>query len=320
MEGLDFRHRLARIIDADRAHDKASMIYDWCMIVVIVLSLLPLMFLSDNNPVLDFISWATVIVFLIDFIARCYVSPVDKYKVGLPWWRRYPFSFMGAVDFLSILPVFGMINNKLYLFKLFRLARIVAIIKYTRYSDKDDLLLRVLKRNLSVIKTISIFMLLYVYISALLIYNIEPHINPSTGEETFSTFFDAVYWSVVTLTTVGYGDIYPVTLLGKIISICSMICGIGMIATASSVVTAGIIEEINKLNQSKSNIMAKVTIKGVYQMNGPKPFQRVIECSSSETSYYSQLMGNKSKQAQWIRANFPGADTDRGFSMTVNIN
>lgn len=65
--------------------------------------------------------------------------------------------------------------------------------------------------------------------------------------------------------------------------------------------------------------MAKVTIKGVYQLNGPKPFTRVIECGSSETGYYSQLMGNKSLQAQWLRANFPGADTDRGFSMSVNI-
>lgn len=65
--------------------------------------------------------------------------------------------------------------------------------------------------------------------------------------------------------------------------------------------------------------MAKVTIKGVYQMNGPKPFTRIIECSYPGTGYYSQLMGNKSKQAQWIRANFPGADTDRGFSMSINI-
>lgn len=63
----------------------------------------------------------------------------------------------------------------------------------------------------------------------------------------------------------------------------------------------------------------KVTIKGVYQMNGPKPFSRSIECSPSEAGYYSQLMTNKGKQAQWIRANFPGADTERGFSMSVNI-
>ena len=65
--------------------------------------------------------------------------------------------------------------------------------------------------------------------------------------------------------------------------------------------------------------MAKVTIKGVYQMNDPKPFSRVIECSSSEIGYYSQLMGNKSKQAQWIQANFPGANVSKGFSMSINI-
>lgn len=65
--------------------------------------------------------------------------------------------------------------------------------------------------------------------------------------------------------------------------------------------------------------MASVTIKGVYQLNGPKPFKRVIECDKSETGYYSLLMTNKTHQAQWIQANYPGADTSRGFSMTVNI-
>lgn len=250
MDKLDFKHRLANIIDADRSHNKVSIIYDWYMVFVIVLSLVPLMFLDNNDPLLNSISCCTAILFLIDFIARCYISPIDKYKIGLPWWKRYPFTFMGLVDFLSILPILGMIANKLSLFKLFRLVKIVAILKFSRYSDKDELLLNALKKNKSVLKTISIFMFLYVFISALLIYNIEPHVNPLTGEKTFQTFIDAIYWSVVTLTTVGYGDIYPVTLLGKIISICSMICGIGMIATASSIVTAGIIDEVNKLNKS----------------------------------------------------------------------
>lgn len=63
----------------------------------------------------------------------------------------------------------------------------------------------------------------------------------------------------------------------------------------------------------------KVTIKGVYQMNGPKTFAREINCSSSEAGYYSQLMTNKSKQVSWIQANFPGAEINKCFSMTVNI-
>ena len=70
---------------------------------------------------------------------------------------------------------------------------------------------------------------------------------------------------------------------------------------------------------SMTIIMANVTIKGVYQMNGPKPFTRNITCSVSEIGFYSQLMCNKSLQTQWILANFPGAHTEKGFSMSVQI-
>ena len=250
MNTADLRQRIAKIIDADRGESKASRIYDWAMGIVIILSLTPLMFADPRNPALVVISWITVIIFIIDFIARCYVSPIDKYKIGRPWWRRYPFSFMGLVDLLSILPIVGMISHKFALFKLFRLARIAAIIKYARYSDTDDMLLRVLKKNKNILQSILLVICIYVYIVSLLIYNTEPHINSATGEITFSTFFDAVYWSIVTLTTVGYGDIYPVTTLGKLISITSMFLGIGIIATVSSIITSGFIEEINK---KKSN-------------------------------------------------------------------
>ncbi len=316
MKILKIRYNIARIIDADQEASYASRIYDWFMIGTIILSLIPLMFLDENNVTLNIISWVTVIIFILDFIARCFVSPVDKYKIGRPWWRRYPFSFMGVVDFLSILPIFGMICRKFALFKIFRLARIVSILKFVRYSDKDDLLYRALKKNIPILRIIFVFAILYIFISSLVIYNVEPSINPTTGEVIFSSFFDSIYWSVVTLTTVGYGDIYPVTVLGKMFSICSMIFGLGMIATVSSVITTGFIQEINHQNH---NNMAKVIIKGVYQMNGPKPFTREISCPQAEVGFYSQLMGNKSKQAQWIKAHFPGAETERGFSMSINI-
>ena len=115
-------------------------------------------------------------------------------------------------------------------------------------------------------------------------------------------------------------------------------CGLAVLISVYSAIIAPIVSFFKKgrTTSSKSFIestktkkyktknicdpkVMKVTIKGVYQMNGPKPFTRTIECSSSETGYYSPLMGNKSKQAQWIQANFPGADTTRGFSMSINI-
>lgn len=78
----------------------------------------------------------------------------------------------------------------------------------------------------------------YVLISALVILNVEP--------ETFDNYFEAVYWATISLTTVGYGDIYPITILGKIITMISSVLGIAIVALPAGVITAGIMEEINK--------------------------------------------------------------------------
>ncbi|MBR5437870.1 MAG: two pore domain potassium channel family protein, partial [Clostridia bacterium] len=78
----------------------------------------------------------------------------------------------------------------------------------------------------------------YVLVSALVIYNVEP--------ETFETFFDAVYWATISLTTVGYGDLYPVTTIGRIITMVSSAFGIAIIALPSGIITAGYLEEIKE--------------------------------------------------------------------------
>ena len=80
----------------------------------------------------------------------------------------------------------------------------------------------------------------YVLISSLVIYNVEP--------ESFDTFFDAIYWATISLTTVGYGDIYPVTTSGRIVTMISSVFGIAIIALPSGVITAGYLEEVNKEN------------------------------------------------------------------------
>ena len=78
----------------------------------------------------------------------------------------------------------------------------------------------------------------YILISALVIYNVEP--------ESFETFFDAIYWATISLTTVGYGDIYPITTIGRIVTMISSAFGIAIIALPSGVITAGYLDEINK--------------------------------------------------------------------------
>ena len=80
--------------------------------------------------------------------------------------------------------------------------------------------------------------ILYILISALVILNVEP--------ETFDSFFDAVYWATVSLTTVGYGDIYPVTVIGKIVTMISSFMGIAIVALPAGILTSGLMEELNQ--------------------------------------------------------------------------
>ena len=86
--------------------------------------------------------------------------------------------------------------------------------------------------------------LFYIFVTALVMFNAEPHINPETGEATFESFFDALYWATVTLTTVGYGDLCPVTQIGRIVSMLSSLFGVAIIALPSGVITASYMEEL----------------------------------------------------------------------------
>ena len=242
-----FRQRLAKILKIEKeGNDRYSLAYDWYMLVIIGLSLVPLMVENDDTPFLKCIEWVTVIAFIIDFVIRCYAAPVMKRFEGRGFFRRYPFTFMGLVDLMSILPIFTLISYKFTLFRLLRLVRIIALFKYTRYTDKDKLFIKVLRKRKNVLMTLFLFTLIYIFITALVMYNVEPHLNPDTGEKIFSSFFDALYWSTVTLTTVGYGDLCPVSVCGRAISMISSLFGIGLITAASGAVTSGFIEEIKQ--------------------------------------------------------------------------
>ncbi|MDE5785280.1 MAG: ion transporter [Duncaniella sp.] len=246
----NFRSTLARIIEADSGNNRLSRIYDLYMLFIIALSIIPLMVDDYSTPFIRAIAWITVMAFLLDFVARCYVAPVMKEYEGKPFYRRYPFCFMGLVDFLSIMPVASLISYKFTLFRMFRLIRIVALLKFTRYTDEDEKFIAVLKKQKRIITTIFLFTALYIFITALIMYNVEPHVNPDTGEVTFDNFFDALYWSTVTLTTVGYGDLCPVSAYGRIVSMISSVFGIGLIASTSSILTQGFIQQMNKDNKS----------------------------------------------------------------------
>ena len=233
------RKRLFEIIEVAKENDRLSQAYDFIMIFVIFLSLLPLT-VKEQTPFLNVVDKITASTFVIDYLFRL-ITADFKLEQGKLSFVRYPFTFMAIVDLVSILPSVTFINNGFRVLKvsrLFRSLRVFRIFKSFRYSKNVALIVRVFSKQKDSLMVVIWFALGYIVISALVIFNVEP--------ETFDTFFDAVYWATVSLTTMGYGDIYPVSTIGRIVTMLSSFIGIAIVALPAGIITAGYMEELEK--------------------------------------------------------------------------
>ena len=146
---------------------------------------------------------------------------------------------MAIIDLLSILPSINMINKgfkSLKTIRLIRTFRVLRIFKSFRYSKNIQIILQVGKNSKKALIAVLYLAIGYIFVCTLIIFNVEP--------DSFNTFFDAIYWATISLTTVGYGDIYPITTLGRIITMVSSFMGIAIVALPASIITAGYMKEI----------------------------------------------------------------------------
>ncbi len=236
--------RLNSIINKDQENSMASKLYDIVMLITILASITPLMF-DYNYTTFRYIEIISVTIFIADYIARWMTAPLNMSK-GKKSIILYPFTPMAIIDLLSILPALNLLDGTFKLFRLTRMLRIVRTFKLFRFSNNLERLGRVLYKERLVLSSVLLMAVFYIFVTALVMYNVEPHINSATGEPVFKSFFDALYWASVTLTTVGYGDVCPVTDIGRLISILSSVFGVAIIALPSGVVTASYLEELRK--------------------------------------------------------------------------
>lgn len=235
------RKKLYSVIDPIDDNSKLSNTYDFFMMATIVISIIPLAF-KETNIVFQWIDYITVGIFILDYILRLFTA---DYKLGksVSSFFIYPLTPMAIIDLVSVLPSISVLNSGFRLLKLFRLLRTLKVLralKFLRYSRSFDIIANVFKKQKKVLTAVATMAVAYVIVSALVIYNVEP--------ESFENFFDAIYWATISLTTVGYGDIYPVTTIGRIVTMVSSVFGIAIIALPSGVITAGYLEEINNEN------------------------------------------------------------------------
>lgn len=235
MSQIIMRKRLFEIIEIANADDKISAVYDKAMIVIICISIIPLFF-KTTAPIFTMIDITTGAIFIIDYILRLITADYRYNKHSITSFIRYPFSPFAIIDVLSILPAFLPLNAGLKLFRLLRLGKALRTLKFLRYSKSFNIIMEVIHNQKKSLAAVCYLAFGYVLLSALIMYSVEP--------ESFENFFYAVYWSVVTLTTVGYGDIYPVSVIGRIVSMLSSFMGIAIVALPTGIITAGFMSEL----------------------------------------------------------------------------
>ena len=237
------RKRLFEIIETSKGDDAASTVYDITMLAAIVVSIIPLAF-KQTNSVFEITDIITAVLFIVDYVLRLFTADFKMRRKGVTAFLCYPFTPWAIIDLLSILPSLTVLNSGFKLLRLFRVTRtfrVFRVFKAFRYSKSIRIIIKVIQNSKSALLAVCTLAAGYILVSALVIFNVET--------DSFETFFDAIYWATVSLTTVGYGDIYPITTAGRVITMISSIFGIAIIALPSGIITAGY---MNALNEEKN--------------------------------------------------------------------
>ena len=250
---MEIRKKIYNIIEPRNHSTVISQAYDYLMLLSIVIGIIPLMFRNQIKLFwyFDIISCACYILdYILRWITCDYRSPKNK-----KWssFVVYPFTTMAIIDMLSILPTINLLAPSFKLCRFSRFLKILRVVKFIRYYEPLEITLSVIKEQRKILTTVLTMAVFYIFITALIMFNGEEDINPETGEYLFNNFFDAFYWASCTLTTVGYGDLYPISTTGRVISIISSMVGIAIIALPSGIITAGYMEELRAKRERQNN-------------------------------------------------------------------
>ena len=249
----DFKRNVFKIIQpsVDPANDcLLSRIFDSVIMTLIVFSVLSVFICTFNVPdwlfrILIRIEFISIIIFTVEYALRIWTA--NLLYPGLNPVRariRYIVSPLAIIDLISILPFLVPVLHTYNLVgvRIFRLVRLLRIFKLNRYSDALASIGEVFRKRSQQMIASTFFVFIILLLASLLIYYAEHDAQP----EQFGNAFSGLWWAVATLTTVGYGDIYPITPLGRFLGAIIAILGIGVVAVPTSILSAGFMESLEK--------------------------------------------------------------------------
>jgi voltage-gated potassium channel len=249
-QSKDWREKVHEIIY--EADTPAGKLFDVLLLIVILISILLVMLESVENieskyaVFLNTSEWVITILFTLEYILR--IISVKKPKT-------YIFSFYGIIDLLSTIPkylsLFVLGTHSLVALRALRLLRVFRILKLTRFIGESANFGKALKRSRAKIAVFLSFVIVLCIILGTVMYLVE-----SEQDSGFTSIPRSVYWAIVTLTTVGYGDIAPITALGQFIASLIMILGYGIIAVPTGIVTSEMTKSERKLIPNNTQVCA----------------------------------------------------------------
>ena len=237
------------LLDPTEQESKLERYIDIFIISLIILNVV--MVIADTfqlpqyiKDIFNILEVFSVVVFTIEYLLRLWTSNYLYPGLSTPKaCIKYIFSFMAIIDLLAILPFYlpFIFPIDLRVLRTIRVIRLFRLFKVNRYTNSLSIIARVFKSKASQLIS-SVFVVgLLMIISSVLMYSIENPVQP----EVFKNAFSGLWWAVATFTTVGYGDIYPITGAGKILSAIIAMLGIGLVAVPTGIISAGFIENIS---------------------------------------------------------------------------
>ena len=309
-----YKKRVFDIIQIGSQEDIPSIVFDYFIVCMIVLSVVMTFLetfdqLAAYKDVLRHIEFFTIIVFIVEYALRVWTSeylyPGKKKERAV---LSFAFSFYGLVDLLTIFSYFSVLySNGAVVLRMIRVVRILRLFKVNQSFDAFNVVEAVIKEKLNQLIS-SIFMIFMLMMAAsLCMYGLEHEAQP----EVFNNAFSGMWWAMSTLLTVGYGDIYPITLGGRIAAIFIALLGVCAVAIPTGVISAGFVEYYARLRADETQ--ASLLSPDVYDMLRNQARERGI----SVNTYMERLILEQEwRKLESRRPESEGLENERTESRT----
>lgn len=255
------KQRTYEILELAPPGDLASRIFDIFIMTLIFLNLIAVAletvesFWLQYHVYLEYFELFSVIVFTIEYVLRIWsCTVVEDFQAPVKGRIKFILTPLALIDLLAILPFYlPLLISDLRFVRSLRLFRLLRILKLGRYNESLKTLGYVIKSKKEDLIVIFSTVLILLFLASSMIYFVEHDAQP----EAFPSIPESMWWGVITLTTVGYGDVYPVTLLGKLMAAMLAILGIGLFALPAGILASGFAEEVEARRIIKIQPLAK---------------------------------------------------------------